>query len=280
MVMASGKSQLLAELSYLESPEDRAFTYMYDPVDGNSQGNCSYVSKPVAIQNARLLETPPDLEQEGFELLKSPSDVSDFWNGNEVRKDYYPEIVELLAKVTGGREVYVFDHMLRRREVGRPPMTFGRHGDGSRAGAAGRVHNDYSEQSGRDKLALVIGDITKRTDVRRYSIINVWRPVNHPVRDTPLALCDARTVATLDLVPCEVRRPDRTGEIYLTRFSPRHQWFYYDQMTPSEVLLIKQFDSQLSGISRMTPHAAFDMPDIPEGTPLRESIETRCLVVY
>jgi hypothetical protein len=41
----------------------------------------------------------------------------------------------------------------------------------------------------------------------------------------------------------------------------------------------KQYDSQVSGVARYTPHAAFDLPDIPADAPLRESIEVRCLVV-
>lgn len=46
------------------------------------------------------------------------------------------------------------------------------------------------------------------------------------------------------------------------------------------MLVFKQYDSRTDGVARFTPHAAFDLPDIPPEAPLRESIEIRCLVVY
>ena len=77
----------------------------------------------------------------------------------------------------------------------------------------------------------------------------------------------------------EVRYQSRKGEIYLLAHSPRHRWFYYSEMDGHEALVFKQYDSQVSGGARYTPHAAFDLPSIPADAPLRESIETRCLIV-
>jgi hypothetical protein len=51
-------------------------------------------------------------------------------------------------------------------------------------------------------------------------------------------------------------------------------------MDRHEALLFKQYDSRTEGVARFTPHAAFDLPEIPAGAPLRESIELRCLVVH
>jgi hypothetical protein len=44
------------------------------------------------------------------------------------------------------------------------------------------------------------------------------------------------------------------------------------------ILVFKQYDSQVNGVARFTPHAAFDLPDIATDAPLRQSIEIRCLV--
>jgi hypothetical protein len=158
-------------------------------------------------------------------------------------------------------------------------LSFGRRDAGGLAAANGRVHNDYSEASGLRRLAMVLpeGDAAR---VRRYAIVNVWRSISGPVRDTPLAVCDARTLSAFDLVPGEVRYPRRSGEIYLSRYAPQHRWSYFSEMDRHEALVFKQYDSQLGGVARFTPHAAFDLPDVPPGTPLRESIELRCLVVY
>jgi hypothetical protein len=253
---------------------------MYDPPGGNAQGNCEYENRKAIIRDARSSISPATIDVEGFGLWDAPSATTDFRDEELVRNIYYAEAEELACFVTGASKAYVFDHMLRRREAGRPGLTFGRHGDGSQPGAAGRIHNDYSETSGRTKLPLVVKDRHELATIDRYSIVNIWRSTGGPVADTPLALCDAQTVSTLDMVTCEVRRPDRAGEIYLTRYSPRHQWYYYANMDRHEALVFKQFDSKINGVARMTPHTAFDLPNIPADAPLRESIEIRCLVIY
>jgi hypothetical protein len=144
----------------------------------------------------------------------------------------------------------------------------------------GRVHNDYSEASGQKRLALVLPEPERLSRVRRFAIVNIWRSLRGPVLDTPLAVCDAGTVLAEDLVPAEIRYPDRNGEIYLVRHALRHQWSYFPEMDRHEALVFKQYDSRINGVARFTPHAAFDLPDIPPDAPLRESIEIRCLVVY
>lgn len=74
--------------------------------------------------------------------------------------------------------------------------------------------------------------------------------------------------------------PGRTGEIYLVQRASHHRWAYFSEMDRNEALVFKQYDSQASGVSRSTPHSAFDLPDIPPDAPLRERIEIRCLVTY
>ena len=87
-------------------------------------------------------------------------------------------------------------------------------------------------------------------------------------------------IAARDLVASEVRYAHRTGEVYLFEHSDRHRWYSYPEMDRDEALVFKQYDSQVSGVARFTPHAAFDLPNIPAAAPLRESIEARCLVLF
>ena len=176
----------------------------------------------------------------------------------------------------------MFDHLVRRRDPGRPALTIGRAGDGSNPSANGSVHCDYTEASGRERLALLLKNADAHTEeqVRRFAIVNIWRSIAGPVLDTPLAVCDARSVAAGDLVASQIRYQARTGEIYLLRHSPQHRWFYYPEMDRHEALVFKQYDSRVNAAVRFTPHCAFDLPSVPEGAPLRQSIELRCLVVY
>jgi hypothetical protein len=251
---------------------------MYEPQDGSPQHNCNYELHTVRITDARALNATQSIHAQGFELWDAPSEVRNFRDDGEVRRIYYPECAHLACAVTGGIRAHVFDHLLRKREEGRPPLTFGRHGDGSNPAVAGRTHNDYTEQSGQKRLAAVLGDPDKAKRIRRYCIVNIWRSIAGPIVDTPLAVCDARSVRACDLQASEIRYQNRNGEIYLVSHSSVHRWFYFSEMDCHEALIFKQFDSQVSGIARYTPHVAFDLPNIPTDAPLRQSIEARCLV--
>jgi hypothetical protein len=112
---------------------------------------------------------------------------------------------------------------------------------------------------------------------RRYSVINVWRPIRGPVRDTPLAVCDAQTLAEHDRVPTE---QGVKHEVYLFNFRPAHRWFYFPEMQTNEAILLKCFDSIADGRARFTAHTAIDLPPIATVPPPRESIEVRALVFY
>lgn len=269
-----------ARLGYLATSARRPVNYMYDPPDGVAKENCEYDFREVRIADGRRLTAATSVHVEGFGLWSAPSSVVDFQDQDEIARTYYAECVELACTATGGSSAFVFDHLLRKRETGRPPLTFGRSGDGRQPGSVGRVHNDYTDTSGQRRLGLVFPDAERAATVRRFCVVNIWRSVKGPIVDTPLAVCDARTVSARDLVASDIRYPDRTGEIYLFEHSDRHRWYYYPEMDRHEALVFKQYDSQVSGVARFTPHAAFDLPDIPSDAPLRESIEVRCLVVF
>jgi hypothetical protein len=206
--------------------------------------------------------------------------LSNYEDEDAIRSCYYAEAEELAKCVTGADHAYIFDHQVRRREAGRPALTFGRKGDGSRRAAVGRVHNDYSEASGRKRFEVVDLDRNVRSQVQRFAIVNIWRSIRGKIVDTPLAVCDARTISAKDLVATDILYPGRSGEIYLVQCSLLHRWAYFSEMDRHEALVFKQYDSQVNGVARFAPHSAFDLPDIPPDAPLRESIEIRCLVTY
>lgn len=220
------------------------------------------------------------VDREGFELREAPTRVDDFFDDAQVTQRYYAEIAELACVVAGATHAYVFDHLVRTREPSRSLGSFGERGRGGRADATGRVHNDYTEASGRRRLSLVLSDPRAEAAVRRFSILTLWRSITpYPVLATPLAVCDATSVPSADLVASEIRYRDRTGEIYLVTHRPDHRWWYAPAMERHEVLVFKQYDSA-TDVARFTPHAAFEHPDAPSDAPPRQSIEVRCLVTY
>jgi hypothetical protein len=230
----------------------------------------------VAIHDVRPLVGALSLDHEGFELHQHETAVGDLHDDDAIENVYYPEIDALLRSVTGATRVVIFD-ATRRSDGG----AGAENRDGLR-GPASRVHVDYTEKSGPQRVKDLLGEAEAArlaASGARIIQINVWRPIRGPVERSPLALADASSVRAEDLIATDQVFPDRVGEIYHLAHHPVQRWYYAPLMTPDEVLLIKGWDSQDDGRARFTPHGAFDLPDTPKNAAPRESIEVRSLVV-
>ena len=192
-----------------------------------------------------------------------------------MRRVYYPEVQRVMAEATGASKVFIFDHTLRRRVRGaadRAPGT-------PRQPATG-VHVDHTATSGPQRVRDFFGDEAEELLRGRVQVINLWRPIRGPLRDAPLAVCDAGSVAPGDLVPSDLVYQQRVGETYGVTYNPAHRWFYVPEMQPDEALLLKCFDSATDGRARFAPHTAFEDPTAPADVLPRESIEIRTLVFH
>ena len=146
--------------------------------------------------------------------------------------------------------------------------------------AVQRVHNDYTVKSGPQRVRdLFPADEAEWLLRHRVAMVNVWRPIRGPVRDMPLAVADAASIAFDDLVPSDLIYRDRVGETYGVSFSPRHRWFYFPEMTPDEALFIKVYDSDARR-ARFSAHTAFADPTAPADAAPRESIEVRTFAFF
>ena len=58
----------------------------------------------------------------------------------------------------------------------------------------------------------------------RVALWQAWLPRRGPVQDSPLALCDAASVAQEDLQRAVLHFPHRTGETYLVAHNPDHRY--------------------------------------------------------
>lgn len=230
----------------------------------------------VAIQDVRPVAASLALDRQGFELHRQTSTVRDFYDDEEIKARYYPEIEAHLMRLLGANRVAIFD-VTRRSDAG----PGAKNPDGVR-GPASRVHVDYTEKSGPQRVKDVLGEGEAARLARngaRIVQINVWRPIRGPVERSPLALADAASIKPQHLIATEQIFPDRVGEIYHLVYYPSQRWYYAPRMNTDEVLLIKGWDSLKDGRARFTPHAAFALPHTPRDAPPRESIEVRTLVV-
>jgi hypothetical protein len=263
------------ELTYLAPMAERARTYATTPPEGAARSNMVYETHTLPIHDMRPLTQHLSLDREGFALLSRPTGVRGFHDENEIRTTYYREAEQVVAAATGARRVVIFDHTIRRRLQNVEDRT-----PGIPRQPATRIHGDYTEKSGPQRVRDVMGPEAAHLLTRRFAIVNLWRPITGPLQDAPLALCDARTVTAQDWAEQDLIYADRTGEIYALKYNPAHHWFYAPGMMPDEVLLLKCFDSATDGRARFMPHTAFDDPTAPANSLPRESIELRTLAFF
>jgi hypothetical protein len=266
-----------AVLNYLTPMAEKPVNYTYEPPPGIPRQNQVYEAHKLPIRNARAIAQYLSLEREGFAYAAHKSAVRNFYDEDEVRRVYYPEAEQLLADVTGAKKVLVFDHNLRNIERAKQ-------GENGVEEPIKQVHTDFTAKSGYSRARAVLTALgTDNPDEllrHRFSIVNVWRPLALPVQESPLAVCDAQSIAPKDLVVGDLVYRDRVGETYEITYNPAHRWFYFPQLQPNEALFIKCFDSAEDGRARFAAHTAFDDPTSPPDAPPRESIELRALVFY
>ena len=234
--------------------------------------------KNVSIEDLRnnFQSKKYSLDINGFEFCKFESNNKDFYNHDEVVKVYQSELESFFKSKYSAKEVYVFDYTRRSDD-----NKGAKNPDGLRL-PADRVHADYTDLSGPQRAKEVMGEDKFNNIVNngdRIMQLNVWKPINGPIKRSPLAFADALSIPKSDLVATDQLFPNRTGEIYHLFYSKKHQWYWVSNMTDNEILLLKGWDSIEDGRAKYTPHGAFILPDQLETDPPRESIEARIFLV-
>lgn len=262
-------------LNYIAPMTERPRTLAYEPPPGVPGTNIVPETHIVPIRDARPVAADINLDREGFVIMSHQTAVRDFYDDDEVRRVYYPEAERLLQQVTGASRVFVFDHTVRRRLAGVADRAAG-----APRQPVGRVHVDHTDQSGPQRIRDFLGDQAADLLRGRAQVINIWRPIRGPLRDAPLAVCDAGSVAADDLIASDLVYRNRVGETYSVRYRPDHRWFYVPEMRGDEILLLKCYDSVKDGRARFAPHTAFTDPTAPDDVLPRESIELRTFVFH
>jgi hypothetical protein len=256
-----------ASLNYLADTSVKPVSF--NPPTGPARRIGNYRTFDVRIQDARPIARELSLDRQGFVLTKHLTAVKDFYDSEQVRAVYYPEMESLVRQLTGATKVIVFDHTIRSAEERglRVPVHV--------------VHNDYTEKSGPQRVRDLLNEAEAEARLkRRFAEFNVWRPITGPVLTSPLALADAQSIRPEDLATCDLVYTDRIGEIYHGVHNPSHRWSYFPRMERHEAVLIKCYDSANDGRARFCLHTAFDDPTSPANAPPRESIEIRTFAFF
>jgi hypothetical protein len=255
-----------------ESATARPAFYVYRPTEAERTLSPEIARHRVRVRNARLMSAP-SLDTQGVALVPSESAVSDFYDADEVREVYYPEVEGLVRTATGAARVVAFDHNVRCE-------TMAKRGEGGAQMPVKSAHNDYTEESAPQRVRDLFPDEAEDLLTRRFAVINVWKPIRGPVKASPLAVCDAQSIEPVDWMPTDLRYRDRRGEVYALSFNPEHVWYYFPDMLDTEAMLLKCYDSETDGRARFTAHTAFTDPRTPEDAPARESVEVRTLAFF
>ena len=262
-----------AVLNYIVDDGLPVFTIVAAPGGSDTRSGGTPDPHRVIIHNGRPQARDFVLERNGFRFVRHDTKVADFYNEDEIRRVYYPEMEALIKAESGAKRVVVFDHTLRTaddemreskkiREVVR------------------RVHNDYTEWSAPQRVRDIVPDEAEELLKRRFAVIQVWRPIRFPVETYPLAMADAQSLSPSDMIVSERRAPGRIGQTYAIKYNPAHKWFWFPHMRREEALVFKVFDSEKDGRARWTAHTAFDIPNTPPDARPRESIEIRTLAFF
>jgi hypothetical protein len=262
-----------ATVNYLLDTGEMPVTYVAVPGSADTRSSSTLDPRRVTIRNGRPQADRFTLDRNGFRFVRHDTKVADFYDEDEVRRVYYPEMEALVKQESGASRVVVFDHTLRTaddelreaqkiREVVR------------------RVHNDYTEWSAPQRVRDILPDEADALLSRRFAIIQVWRPIRHPVETFPLGIADAQSLSPEDLVVSERRAPNRVGQTYAVTHNPAHRWLWFPRQRRDEAIVFKVYDSLKDGRARWTAHTAFDDPTSPANARPRESIEIRTFAFF
>jgi hypothetical protein len=273
MDRAADTPAINAALTYAIDTGEKPVNETFGPGNIRRRNTGQKEQRSVEIRDGRPLADQFSLDESGFVFVRHPTEVRDFFDPDELKAVYYPEVERLIKEVSGAARVVVFDHTLRSGDEAEREARLVREPVLS-------VHNDYTEWSGPQRVREILPDEADRLLAHRLAIVQVWRAINRPIQSNPLAIADARSLATADLIAAERRYPHRVGETYQVRYNPAHRWFYFPEMRRDEALVFKVYDSAKDGRARFTAHTSFVDPTSPPDAPPRQSIEVRTFAFF
>lgn len=86
-----------------------------------------------------------------------------------------------------------------------------------------------------------VGDQSRNTRLIQH--LSVWRPLHGPILDSPLGLCDYRSVTSADRLAADHVSALSSVEVFQLKYNPQHRWYYLSNQMPDEICLFVAFDS-------------------------------------
>ncbi len=240
--------------------------------------------------------SPECMDKLGVSLAHCESRCENFYDSGEVERVFYPEIEKLLlAFFPDATDALVYNHDVFDKDYeGDRTEDQDNKNPGVNANYANLVHNDLNDNSGRVRCRELLtknlrnfGREQHYTEAqadakmsRRFMSINLAKPME-TVGQFPFVLCAWPSFADQPYINNYRIYDDRVGET--TRFThrPDHEWYWVPQQKPTEVSMLKCYDSIFDGsVSRWSFHSACIDPTAPDDAPCRKNVVVRSYVFF
>jgi hypothetical protein len=260
---------------------------------------------PQVMRDARRIEeyypglspySPESMDKLGVSLAHCESECANFYDAAEVERVFYPEMEKLLLEYfPGATDALVYNHDVFDIEyTGDRTEDQDNKNPGVNNFYANIVHNDLNDNSGRVRCREILlknlrnfGREQHFTEAeadakmsRRYMSINLAKPME-TVRQNPFVLCAWPSFAEQPYITNYRVYDDRVGETTRFTYRPEHDWYWLPGQTPTEVSMLKCYDSVSDGsMSRWSFHSACVDPTAPENAPCRKNVVVRSFVFF
>ena len=240
--------------------------------------------------------SPESMDRLGVSLAHCESRCENFYDSAEVERVFYPEMEKLLLEFfPGATDALVFNHDVFDKDYeGDRTEDQDARNPGVNAEYVNLVHNDLNDNSGRVRCRELLtrnlrnfGREQRYSEAeadakmsRRFMSINLAKPME-TVRQYPFVLCAWPSFADQPYITDYRIYDDRVGET--TRFThrPDHEWYWLPGQTPTEVSMLKCYDSVTDGsVSRWSFHTASYDPTAPDDAPCRRNVVVRSFVFF
>jgi hypothetical protein len=240
--------------------------------------------------------SPECMDRLGVSLAHLESKCANFYDSAEVERVFYPEIEKLLLEFfPGATDALVYNHDVFDKDY-QGDRTEDQ--DNKNPGVNGRyanlVHNDLNDNSGRVRCRELLtknlrnfGREQHYTEAeadakmsRRFMSINLAKPME-TVEQFPFVLCAWPSFADQEYITNYRVYDDRVGETTRFTYRPDHEWYWFPRQTPTEVSMLKCYDSIADGsVSRWSFHTACTDPTVPLDAPCRKNVVVRSYVFF
>jgi hypothetical protein len=240
--------------------------------------------------------SPECMDKLGLALAHCESKCANFYDAAEVERVFYPEMEKLLLEFfPGATDALVYNHDVFDKDYkGDRTEDQANKNPGVNANYAYLVHNDLNDNSGRARCRELLtknlrnfGREQRYTEAeadakmsRRFMSINLAKPME-TVRQNPFVLCAWPSFADQPYITNYRIYDDRVGETTRFTYRPSHEWYWIPQQRPTEVSMLKCYDSVTDGsVSRWSFHSACIDPTAPEDAPCRKNVVVRSFVFF